>query len=117
MQTFRHSSHRTAGEEKVWQSDKKHHLNGNEPTVSINNIDDEKLWCSESIKSVKVFNETVLTTSTTINSNNTKYDGMTSLAASPTPSYAEQQNSVKLQVNTINQNNLIKSIECDKLIT
>lgn len=60
---------------------------------------------------MKVYNDHTVSTTTTLNS---KYDPMTSLATSPTPSY-NMENGAK---STINSNNLIKKLnESDKLIT
>lgn len=67
------------------------------------------MWASENID-LKVYNDHTVSTTTTLNS---KYDPMTSLATSPTPSYLE--NGAKA---TINSNNLITKLnESDKLIT
>jgi len=87
-----------------------HHLRPNgEPQVLISTSDNEKLWASETID-LKVYNDTTVSTTTTLNS---RYDAMTSLAASPTPSYLE--NGAKA---TINSSNLISKLnESDKLIT
>ncbi|KAG5683129.1 hypothetical protein PVAND_012429 [Polypedilum vanderplanki] len=78
-------------------------MNGNrhETHVRIND-DKEHLWASENID-MKVFNERTNTVSTTTTLNS-KYDPMTSLATSPTPSYS-LENGAK---SAINSNNLVK---------
>jgi hypothetical protein len=75
--------------------------------------DKEHLWASENID-LKVFHERTNTVSTTTTLNS-KYDAMTSLATSPTPSYNNMENGGKL---AINSNNLVSKLnESDKLIT
>jgi hypothetical protein len=73
------------------------------------NDEQEKLWASENID-LKVYNDHTVSTTTTLNS---KYDPMTSLATSPTPSY-NIENGAKA---TINSNLVTKLNESDKLIT
>lgn len=75
------------------------------------NDDVEQLWASENID-MKVFNERTNTVSTTTTLNS-KYDPMTSLATSPTPSF-NMENGAK---SAINSNLVNKLCESDKLIT
>jgi hypothetical protein len=76
------------------------------------NSEQEKLWASENID-LKVYNDHTVSTTTTLNS---KYDPMTSLATSPTPSYnIENGNGTK--ATTINTTLVTKLNESDKLIT
>lgn len=82
--------------------------NKNDPHILINNT--EQHWASENFD-MKVYNDHTVSTTTTLNS---KYDPMTSLATSPTPSY-NLENGAKA---TINSSNLINKLnESDKLIT
>jgi hypothetical protein len=77
----------------------------------INNAEQEKLWASENFD-MKVYNDHTVSTTTTLNS---KYDPMTSLACSPTPSMTMMENGTK---SAANSNNLINKLnESDKLIT
>lgn len=115
LQFVRHGPHAT-GEDKVWQKGKKAQQNGSRERVETHvriNDDKENLWASENID-MKVFNERTNTVSTTTTLNS-KYDAMTSLATSPTPSYNNMENGAK---SGINSNNLVSKLcESDKLIT
>lgn len=93
--------------------------NGTETHVCITD-DNEQLWASENID-MKVFNErnNTVSTTTTLNS---KYDPMTSLATSPTPSYNNNNNNSNNHhengaKSAINSNLVSKLCESDKLIT
>lgn len=110
LQFVRHGPH-ASGEEKVWQKDRSHRLNGKAELNNINSKGEhEKLWASENID-MKVYNDHTVSTTTTLNS---KYDPMMSLATSPTPSY-NIENGPKT---TINSSNFMKKLnESDKLIT
>lgn len=81
------------------------------------NDDNEQLWASEHID-LKVFNERTNTVSTTTTLNS-KYDPMTSLATSPTPSYNNNNNNNMENgaKSAINSNLVNKLCESDKLIT
>jgi hypothetical protein len=70
------------------------------------------LWASENID-LKVYNDNNHTVSTTTTLNS-KYDPMTSLATSPTPSF-NAENGGKMMINS--NNSISKLNESDKLIT